>query len=72
MFHLIKGVFDYRNNQLTQSQFTLAMHVDGWMWHMQGLAIISEKLLGYLNYNGLILYLMALLENLNANYEILM
>lgn len=31
MLHLIKEVFDYRNNQLTQSQFTLTMHVDGWM-----------------------------------------
>lgn len=24
MLHLIKGAFDYRNNQLTESQFTLA------------------------------------------------
>lgn len=32
MLHLIKGVFDYRNNQLTQCQFTLATkYACGWL-----------------------------------------
>lgn len=53
MLHLIKGVFDYRNNQLTQSQFTLAteyacrwldvtyVRVGNYFWKTARMAVIT-------------------------------